>query len=106
MTRRRDGLSITAVLIWRYLRDEGGWHRPAEVAGALRIEGGPQKANAAAAKALHALEARRNVMRHPGHVAPRRPAYGVTARCAVPEFETLTPSPNHQPDPAPDQEPA
>lgn len=104
MSRRKDGLSVLALRVWRYLRDEGGWHRHYEVVDGLRLEGGPQKNNHAVSKALHALEARNNVQRHPGHVDPRRPHYGVTARCTPPEFETLTPSPSHKPEPATEAE--
>lgn len=100
MTTRKDGLSPTALRIWRYMRDEGGWWRPAEVAGALRLDSDCQMANAAATKAMQALEARRNVLRHAGHVDPRRPQYGVTARCTPPDWETLTPSPSHKPEAA------
>jgi hypothetical protein len=102
MTRRKDGLSVVAIRAWRYMRDEGGWFRPTEVAAALQLDVGAQRANAAVTKAMQALETRGHVARNPGQLDTHRPRFGVTTRCCAPDLETMTPSPAHKPAPMPE----
>lgn len=75
-------------LIWRYLRDAGGWHSAREIAASLTL----------------CVEQRRRLactmarLKKGGHVVQRPTlhgdeAYGVTARCAAVPGESLEPEP-------------
>lgn len=81
-------LTVFDQLIWRYLRDAGGWHSAREIAAALTL-GVEQR------RSLGYTMARLN---KGGHVVPRPTlhgdeAYGVTARCAAVPGESLEPEP-------------
>jgi len=86
--RAKDPLSVGALTVWRRLRDEGGYWTAGEVAELL-LPGAPrQKGAITCARWLMALSLRKHV----AHSTTQRrvPAYGVTARCVVPEGESLT----------------
>lgn len=73
-------------LIWRFIRDEGGWHLRDEIAESLALDANGKM------KLCHAL--RRLVREGYAVVRPDRigrDRYGVTALCAAPEGLTLEP---------------
>ena len=89
-----EPVSPTMRLIWRHLRDSGGWHNVYEVAEVvireLLPQATPQHANKVAGRALWGLERRGHIAR-PAVCNPRRPRFGVTGRCTAPDGESLQP---------------
>jgi hypothetical protein len=95
-SKRPDGLSQVALAVWRHLRDQGGWHRPFEVAQEVIAPLLPpgesaQRVNCAAGASLAALHRRGHITTH-ALGSQDRPRYGVTGRCNPPEGESMVPS--------------
>ncbi|GAB4209931.1 MAG: hypothetical protein Fur0019_17350 [Tibeticola sp.] len=87
-TVRRCGDPTFDVLIWRYIRDEGGWHTAHEIRQALALD------SSGAMRLAHTLRRLKRGL----HIASRpdvygRECYGVTTACWPVEGETLQPDP-------------
>lgn len=91
MSGPRYSLSPGALSVWRFLRDQGGYWMPGDIAATLRPAGDPRSANQRVARWLSALRAQQCVAINPRAI--RVKSYGVTARCWPPEGESLEPQP-------------
>ncbi|MCI1193392.1 hypothetical protein MOJ79_16280 [Calidifontimicrobium sp. SYSU G02091] len=78
-------------LIWRYLRDEGGWHSRDDLIRALALDGTGERMLRDSLRRLLRNAAIKLRCTHDGVVT-----YGVTAHCEPPDGETIVPD-SHRP---------
>lgn len=82
----KSGLSEYDILIWRYVRDAGGWHSMREIAHELALD---KKQKMALRHAINRLVKEYHIEVRPSPYG--EPRWGVTARCEAPPGLSLTP---------------
>ncbi len=88
MSTPRYSLSPGALMLWRFLRDSGGYWTPGDIAEALMPGDNIKLASTRTSRWLFSLQARQCVSLNPRSI--RRKSFGVTARCMPPEGESMT----------------
>lgn len=84
--RKQVGLSEFDRLIWRYIRDAGGWHSQREIASALALDATQRMK---LRHSLRRLERDYHLVNRPTMAGDN--AWGCTARCDAPTGLSLDP---------------